>query len=177
MPSGQQERCGLNLSFDACTVQLSSNQNLLTQSGALSTFVTESSQFSAAAPKQSGFLPRLLRHTKRRSSHLRAVTGVALRGHHGLSASRALWSILALDTPVPAHDRHSHSQADSEQAHREASQHSDEAHFRAGTIELPGQDAVRRNSSVGDLPLAMAVQGDVLDICSPVVLSTNFPCQ
>lgn len=102
---------------------------------------------------------------------------MALRGHHGLSASRALWSILALSAPVPAHDGRSHSQADCEQAHREASQDSDKAHFRAGTIELPGQDAVRRNSSVGDLPLATAVQGDMLDVCSPVVLSTDLPCE
>lgn len=176
MPSGQQERGGLNLSFDACVMQIEfkSKSNAVRL---LSTFVTKSSQFSAAVLKQSGFLPCLLRHGKRRSSHLRAVIVVALRGHHGLSASRALRSILALDTPVPAQDRCCHSQADSEQAHRDAPQNSDKAHFRGGTIELPGQDAVRRNSSVGDLPLATAVQGDVLDICSPVVLSTNSLCE
>lgn len=165
------------MSFAACAAQIEFKSKSSNIVGLFSTFVAESSQFSASVPKRSWFLPRLLRHVKRRSSHLRAVVVVALRRHHGLSASRALWSILALDTPVPAHDRCRHSQADGEQAHRDAPQDSDKAHFRAGTVELPGQDAVRRNSSVGDLPLAAAVQGDVLDICSPVVLSTDFPCE
>lgn len=30
---------------------------------------------------------------------------------------------------------------------------------------------------MGDLPLGTAVQGDMLDICPPTVLSTDFPRQ
>lgn len=112
-----------------------------------------------------------------RWSHLRAVTVVVLWGHHGLTASRALWSILALDAFVLAQDHYNHSQADSEQSHCDTSQDSDKVDFRAGTVELPGQDAIRRNSSVGKLPLVTPVQGDMLQICSPIVLSTYFPCQ
>lgn len=110
-------------------------------------------------------------------SHLRAVAVVVPWGHHGLTASRAPWSILTLAALVLAHDGCKHSQADSEQSHRSASQDSDKADLRTGTIELPGQDAIRGSSSTGDLPLVTAVQGDVLEVCSPIVLSPYFPSQ
>lgn len=98
-------------------------------------------------------------------------------GHHGLTASRAPWSILTLAALVLANDGCKHSQADSEQSHRSASQDSDKVDLRTGTIELPGQDAIRGSSSTGDLPLVTAVQGDVLEVCSPIVLSPYFPSQ
>lgn len=123
------------------------------------------------------FAQSFLRCRKRTLSHLRAVAVVVPWGHHGLTASRAPWSILALAALVLAHDGCKHSQADSEQSHRSASQDSDKADLRTGTIELPGQDAIRRSSSTGDRPLVTAVQGDVLEVCSPIVLSPYFPSQ
>lgn len=156
-------------------IQWSLNQNLWTQSGSPSTFCHRKSPVLCCWSQTVGVLPRsFLRRMKRRLSHLWAVTVV---GDHGLAASRALGSLLTLDILLPAQDGCSHSQADSEQSHSDASQDSDEADFRAGTIELPGQDAIRRDSAVGDLPPVTAVQGDMLEICSPIVLSTYFPCQ
>lgn len=175
--AGGQERCGLNLSFDACMMQWSFNQNLLMQSGSLSTFVARIPQFSVWSQTVGALAESFLRRRERTLSHLRAVAVVVPWGHHGLTASRAPWSILTLAVLVLAHDGCKHSQADSEQSHRSASQDSDKVDLRTGTIELPGQDAIRGSSSTGDLPLVTAVQGDVLEVCSPIVLSPYFPSQ
>ena len=103
---------------------------------------------------------------------------VAPRGHHGLGAAGALGGVLPPGALLALVHHHSDgSEADSEESHRDASHHHDQADLRGGTVELPGEDAVRRNPPLGDLLPAAAVQGDVLDVCSAVVFSPDFPHQ
>lgn len=111
-------------------------------------------------------------------SNLRAVAVVAHRGHHGLTAARVLGRILPPGTLLAlVHHHRDGSEDDRQESHRDAPHHCEQADLRAGTVELPGEDAVRGNPPVKDLLPAAAVQGDVLDVCSPVVLSPDFPRQ
>lgn len=98
-------------------------------------------------------------------------------GHHGLGAAGALGGVLSPAALALAHHDCNGSEAECEESHRDASHHRDQADLRGGTVELPRKDAVRRNPPLGDLLPAAAVQGDVLDVCSSVVFSPDFPHQ
>lgn len=99
-------------------------------------------------------------------------------GHHGLTAAWVLWGVLPPGTPLAlAYHCCNGNEAKGEQSHCDASHDHYQADFRDGTAALPGEDAVRRNSSFRVLLLVGSVQGNVLDVCSPAVFSPNCPYQ
>lgn len=103
---------------------------------------------------------------------------VAHRGHHGLTAAGVLGCVLPPGTLLAlVHPHRDGSEDDGQESHHDAPHHRKQADLRAGTVELPGEDAVRGNPPMKDLLPAAAVQGDVLDVRSPVVLSPDFPRQ
>lgn len=112
-----------------------------------------------------------------RPSNLRAVAEGAHRGHHGLTTAWVLGRVLPPGTILAVQYHRDGSEGDGQESHRDAPHHREQADLRAGAVELPGQDAVRGDPPVKDLLPAAAVQGDVLDVCSPVVLSPDFPGQ